>query len=127
MQPDLPLVYADPQAISEAIVNLLDNAVKYSKEQRWVGLKVWSENGKILIEVADRGIGIGERDRELVFGRFYRASGKEIEETRGVGLGLPIVRHIIEAHEGGIRVDSQLGVGSRFSLSLPAIMPLERS
>ena len=126
MQLDLPLVHADPQAISEAIANLLDNAVKYSKEQRWVGLKVWSEDGRILIEVADRGIGIGERDRELVFGRFYRASGKEIEETRGVGLGLPIVRHIIEAHGGEIRLDSQLGVGSRFTLSLPTRTLSER-
>jgi signal transduction histidine kinase len=127
IRPDLPRVHADPQAISEAVGNLLDNAVKYSRVQRWVGLKVWSEHGKILIEVADRGIGIGEGDRELVFGRFYRASGKEIEETRGVGLGLPIVRHVIEAHGGGIRLDSQLGVGSRFTLSLPATMPLEHS
>ncbi len=113
----LPPVRFDASAVSQAIVNLLDNAAKYSGDSSFVGVRLWPEDGHVIIEVEDRGIGVPLDEREKIFERFYRApndSGKG-----GYGLGLYLVRHIMAAHGGQVDLASEPGRGSRFRLMFP--------
>ena len=110
----------DGRAIQQALVNLIDNAVKHSPpgEVVIVGL----ENGvgnTLLLYVADHGPGIPAAEREKIFERFYRLGSELRRETQGAGIGLSVVKHIVEAHGGGIRVQSTVGQGSRFIIELP--------
>ncbi len=119
---DLPMVNADAAALSRAIQNLLNNAMKYSGESRWIGLSVEavkSEKGEeIQIKVADRGLGIAPSELPHVFEPFYR--GKEVvaSQIHGNGLGLSLVKHIVEAHQGRLAVVSKIGAGSVFCACL---------
>lgn len=116
----LPDVFMDEEALSEAILNLLNNAVKYTGEDKRINLRAFLQRGQVAIEVADNGIGIGTADRKRIFDKFYRADALLSRKTEGSGLGLTIVRHILDAHGGKVQVESELGVGSRFTLLLPA-------
>lgn len=119
VEPGLPDVRIDEEALSEALLNLLSNAVKYTGEDKRISLRAFLQRGQVAIEVSDNGIGIGPVDRKRIFDKFYRADALLSRKTEGSGLGLTIVRHILEAHEGKVLVESELGVGSRFTLLLP--------
>jgi signal transduction histidine kinase len=112
-----PAVRFDRAALSQAVVNLLDNAAKYSGESRDIAVRLAAVNGSVTFEVEDHGIGIPAAEQTRIFERFYRVpngSGKG-----GYGLGLFLVRHIMEAHGGRAEVDSEPGRGSRFRLVFP--------
>jgi two-component system phosphate regulon sensor histidine kinase PhoR len=116
----IPGAKMDPDAISEAIINLLDNAVKYSQENKVVFLRTGKENGYIFVEVEDKGIGIAESDQKRVFEKFFRVSTGHVHNTKGTGLGLSLVKQIVDAHKGKITLSSAPGKGSRFRIMLPA-------
>jgi signal transduction histidine kinase len=121
IDPDLPAVRVDREAIARALVNLVNNALKYSKDEKYLGVKLYRDNGSVKLEVADHGIGIARRDQTKIFEKFYRAGDPLVHNTKGSGLGLSLVRHITEAHGGEIEVESSLGTGSKFIVSLPLV------
>jgi signal transduction histidine kinase len=116
---DLPEMRIDPEAISQALINLLNNAIKYSPEEKSIRVSVRSEAGRVLVSVADRGIGIPKAEQKRIFEKFYRAESSLVHTTKGSGLGLALVQHITEAHGGRVEVTSAPGQGSTFTLSLP--------
>lgn len=116
---NLPLVKIDSEAISEAIINLIDNAVKYSNDKKEVNIKTGHTNGFVFIEVSDKGIGIKEEDQKKIFDKFYRVSTGSVHNVKGTGLGLSLVKHIVEAHNGKISVASKINEGSTFKILLP--------
>jgi signal transduction histidine kinase len=118
--PHLPLVTADPDALSQAILNLLNNAVKYSPQTKHISVRVQNQEGGVAVEITDRGIGIPLSEQKRIFEKFYRVCTGLVHETKGSGLGLALVKHIIEAHQGRVLVESAPGKGSRFTLWLPA-------
>ena len=111
----------DREAIARALVNLVNNALKYSQDEKYLGVKLYRDNGSVKLEVADRGIGIARRDQAKIFEKFYRAGDPLVHNTKGSGLGLSLVRHITEAHGGEIEVESSPGTGSKFIMSLPLV------
>jgi len=116
---DLPVVRVDREAIARAVVNLVNNALKYSDGEKFLGVKLYRDNGAVKLEVEDHGIGIARRDQSKIFEKFYRTGDPLVHNTKGSGLGLSLVQHITEAHGGEIAVESTPGKGSRFILSLP--------
>jgi len=121
IDPDLPAVRVDREAIARALVNLVNNALKYSQDEKYLGVKLYRDNGSVKLEVADHGIGISRRDQTKIFEKFYRAGDPLVHNTKGSGLGLSLVRHITEAHGGEIEVESSPGTGSKFIVSLPLV------
>ena len=115
----IPCVQADRDALEQAVLNLLDNAVKYSGKNREVRLRLYRREKAICIDVIDHGIGIADENKTLIFGRFFRVPGSENQRIPGTGLGLTIVSHIAEAHGGRVEVLSRPGEGSTFSIILP--------
>ena len=109
-------INADSDALSEAIINLLDNAVKYSKDKKNIVLATGDDNEWVFVEVKDLGIGIGKGDQKKIFEKFYRVSSVLVHNTKGTGLGLSLVKHIMDAHKGEISLTSELGKGSTFRL-----------
>jgi signal transduction histidine kinase len=109
----------DPDAVSEALLNLLDNATKYSGESRHLAVSVRASESSTAVSVEDHGVGIPKDDLPNVFDKFYRARTQQTRETPGSGLGLALVKHIVEAHGGRVEVASELGRGSRFSFVIP--------
>ena len=103
-----------------AITNLLDNAIKYSDEGGSVEIGATEDDGRVVIEVRDHGIGIPTKDLERIFERFYRVDKARSRATGGTGLGLSIVRHVAQAHGGDVSVESREGVGSTFRIAMPA-------
>jgi signal transduction histidine kinase len=116
---DLPQVFVDQESYSLCVLNLLDNAVKYSGESRQVAVRLQRENGCLRLEVEDRGIGIGRKDQSHIFEKFYRAGDPLVHNTKGSGLGLSLVKHVAQAHHGSISVESSPGQGSKFILKVP--------
>lgn len=112
------LVLGDRDQIRLAITNLVQNAIKYGRESGFVKIRTYDVDGRILIEVADNGIGIPEESLPKVFERFYRVDKGRSRDMGGSGLGLSIVRHIIENHGQTISVRSKVGEGSVFSFTL---------
>lgn len=115
----LPAVVIDHEAIAQALINLLDNAVKYSGPARQVDVKLGQHDGFITIAVRDHGIGIAQEDCEKVFEKFFRVGNSLVHDVKGSGLGLSIVKHIVEAHRGKVTVESEPGRGSTFIIHLP--------
>jgi signal transduction histidine kinase len=115
----LPPVQVDKEAISGALLNLLQNAYKYSKEDKRISLTVRARRKWVDLTVEDHGVGIAPRDRRRIFERFYRVDNLLTRKTEGSGLGLAIAKHIVEAHGGRITLKSELGKGSRFTIQLP--------
>jgi heavy metal sensor kinase len=111
---------ADRLALRQAVVNLVDNAIKYSPEKTCIGVAAGTRAGAVFIEVRDEGPGLGEEDRERVFERFYRVDRSRSRQIGGTGLGLSLVKWTAEAHEGCVEVDTEVGRGSTFRLTLPA-------
>jgi signal transduction histidine kinase len=117
--PDLPEALMDPEAVKQALANLVDNAIKYSGERRRLAVAARAEGDRVAIEVADEGIGIPAAEAERIFEKFYRIGRSETQSSRGSGVGLALVKHIAEAHGGRVSVESRPGEGSRFTLYLP--------
>ncbi|HEX5702465.1 MAG TPA: HAMP domain-containing sensor histidine kinase [Pyrinomonadaceae bacterium] len=115
----LPAVYVDREAMARALLNLVNNALKYSPEEKFLGVRLYRENGAVKLEVEDRGIGITRREQTKIFEKFYRTGDPLVHNTKGSGLGLSLVRHITNAHGGNVTVESTPGKGSKFILSLP--------
>jgi len=115
----LPEIMLDANAIDRAVANLLDNAVKYSNGDRWIGVKLNSSGDEVSITVSDHGIGIPGDELERIFERFHRVSTGLVHDVKGSGLGLTLVQHIAEAHGGSVTVTSELGKGSTFTIHLP--------
>lgn len=112
-------VVCDARQLCSAIVNLLENAVKYSDRGAPVQIEARLDAGRVAIVVSDRGIGIPTRDLERIFERFYRVDRARSRQTGGTGLGLSIVRHVVQAHGGEVSVTSTEGEGSTFTVHLP--------
>ncbi|MDT4966773.1 MAG: two-component system, OmpR family, phosphate regulon sensor histidine kinase PhoR [Acidobacteriota bacterium] len=121
IDPDLPPMRVDREAIARALVNLVNNALKYSADEKFLGVKLYKANSSVKLEVIDRGIGISRRDQSKIFEKFYRTGDPLVHDTKGSGLGLSLVRHITHAHGGEIAVESTPGKGSTFTLSLPLV------
>ena len=115
----LPMVLADREALTCAVHNLLDNAVKYSPECKTVWLEAEVTGAWLAIRVRDRGLGIAEEDQKHIFEKFYRGSGETARHVKGAGLGLSLVKHIVTAHGGSVECRSRPGEGSTFSVHLP--------
>jgi signal transduction histidine kinase len=107
----------DSAAVSEAVLNLIDNAAKYSGESRLIRVRAHGDETNVILEVEDRGIGIPESEREKIFEQFYRS--KNGQENGGFGLGLFIVKQIMNAHGGVVEVESQIGSGTMVRLIFP--------
>jgi two-component system, OmpR family, phosphate regulon sensor histidine kinase PhoR len=115
----LPLVRGDANLLHEVLQNLLDNAVQYTQPNGKIFVSAAIRERDAVVTVTDTGIGIPLADQERIFERFYRVDAARSREAGGTGLGLSIARHIVEAHGGRIRVESEVGVGSKFSFSVP--------
>ena len=116
---DLPLIYIDEEAVTQALVNLLDNAAKYSQTHREIRVHCGRRDEKVCISVQDRGIGIPAREREKIFQSFYRVEKSDVHDVKGSGLGLAVVSHVAAAHNGRVQVESKPGAGSTFTLCIP--------
>jgi signal transduction histidine kinase len=116
----LPTAIIDQDAIAQAFINLLDNAVKYSGEEKKISVAVDEKDDYITISVTDYGIGIPREERDKIFDKFYRVSTGLVHDVKGSGLGLSIVKHIVEAHNGLVTVSSRTGSGSTFTIHIPA-------
>jgi len=122
---DLPEVEVDKEALSQALINLVNNAVKYSRDEKLIRLTTSCDGERLRVRVTDRGIGIPSGEQRKIFEKFYRAENSLVHESKGSGLGLALVRHIMEAHGGSVEVESAPGKGSTFTLVLP-VQPEER-
>jgi two-component system sensor histidine kinase VicK len=117
----LPPVRADRDAIGQAISNLVDNAVQYSGDTKQINLHASVGEGHVAIAVEDFGVGIPEDEIDKVFDRFYRGGDALTRSVKGSGLGLTLVKEIVEAHGGTVQVESEVGQGSRFTITLPVM------
>jgi len=120
-QPEQPLppVSVDFDAMSLAVINLLDNSIKYSGEAKEIELQLERKDDFVQISISDHGIGISDDELEKIFEKFYRVSTGLVHDVKGSGLGLSIVKHIVEAHGGKVTVESAVGQGSTFTIHLP--------
>jgi len=116
---DLPTIRADREAIARSLLNLVNNAVKYSDNEKSLAVKLSRSNGSVNMEVIDHGIGIPRAEQDRIFEKFYRVCDPLVHNTKGSGLGLTLVRHVVDAHGGRIWVESVPGKGSKFSIELP--------
>ncbi|MBI5324359.1 MAG: HAMP domain-containing protein [Ignavibacteriae bacterium] len=125
---NLPLIKADSFKLEQLLINLIDNAIKYTNEGT-VELKIYKNEStdrtmfspKIVIEVIDTGIGIPKEHHSRIFERFYTVDKSRSKKLGGTGLGLSIVKHIVQLHNGEIKVESELGKGTRFIISIPSV------
>ncbi|MCK4284323.1 MAG: GHKL domain-containing protein [Candidatus Brocadiae bacterium] len=123
--PGLPCVMADSDALVTVLLNLLDNAYKYTGDEKRIALRAYARDGQVCLEVEDNGIGMSPRAVRKAFDRFYQADTSLSRPAGGCGLGLSIVRFIVEAHGGSVHVASEPGKGSTFTVRIPAAGPVE--
>jgi signal transduction histidine kinase len=116
---DLPSVLADYDRLEEVLVNLVENAIKYSPKGGQVEISARTTSDEVIVSVTDEGIGVAEEDRDRLFERFSRLDSRLVRQMKGTGLGLFICKSIVEAHGGRIWAEQASGGGSRFSFSLP--------
>jgi signal transduction histidine kinase len=119
IETDLPEVRLDADAMRQVLLNLLSNALKYSDTERWIAVRAFRRGDEVAVQVEDHGIGIAPRDHQRIFEDFYRVDQRLSTPRQGVGLGLTLVRRIVEAHQGRITVESAPGRGARFTIFLP--------
>ena len=121
--PSLPPVRLDHDSIAQALVNLIDNAVKYSGERKEIGVRAFAAGDELRIEVQDHGIGIAVCEQKKIFEKFYRVGSGLVHDVKGSGLGLAIVSHIVKAHHGRVEVASTPGDGTTFTIVIPTAHP----
>ena len=109
----------DANAIGQALANLVDNAIKYSRDRRAITVDAALADAGLAISVVDEGVGIPAEEQGRIFEKFYRVGRSETQGQRGSGVGLALVKHVAEAHGGRVTVESRPGAGSRFTLWLP--------
>ena len=114
-----PLLELDPDMITQAVINLMSNAMRYTPEGGWVVVSVTLDRKHVMISVSDTGIGIAKEDLSRIFGRFWRADASRAREAGGLGVGLAVTKQIIERHHGFISVESELEKGTTFTIHLP--------
>ncbi len=119
LQANLPTVEVDPEAMTEALVNVLQNAVRFTGRDKRIALRARREGHELVITVSDNGPGIARDEQTRIFERFYRVVDPANPNVPGTGLGLPMVHHIVKAHDGRIIVESDLGKGAAFHIHLP--------
>jgi signal transduction histidine kinase len=122
----VPPMKVDREAMARSLVNLVNNALKYSQDHKFIGVNLYRENGSVKLEVIDHGIGIPNREQEKIFEKFYRVGDPLVHTTKGSGLGLSLVRHIAHAHGGEVSVDSTPGQGSKFTIQLPVAVSVDQ-
>lgn len=118
--PGTPLILADEGRITQVLLNLMDNAIKFTPEDGSIKISIYKKDDFVQIDVNDTGIGIPEKDIPRIFERFYRVDKAHSRDLGGTGLGLSIVKHIVQAHKGEVWVTSTPGKGSTFSFTIPA-------
>jgi signal transduction histidine kinase len=116
---NLPPLHVDREAIARSLLNLVNNAVKYSAREKYLGVYLYRQDSSVNLEVVDHGIGIPAKEQPKIFEKFYRVGDPLVHNTKGSGLGLSLVRHIVRAHGGEVTVESAPGHGSKFIITLP--------
>ena len=119
--PDIPDTYVDPNAITMAFLNLVENSVKYSGDQKQIDVRIARDGGFLELSVRDRGIGIPVAEQQKIFDQFYRGNDAAVRRVRGSGIGLAITRRVARMHGGDVLVESEPGKGSTFPLRIPVI------
>ena len=122
---EVPPMRVDREAMARSLLNLVNNALKYSQDRKYIGVNLYRDNGSVKLEVVDQGIGIPHQEQQKIFEKFYRVGDPLVHNTKGSGLGLSLVRHIVQAHGGEVAVDSAPGQGSKFTIVLPVKTPLQ--
>jgi len=122
----LPVIPADKDSLARAVLNLLDNAVKYSGQNPRVVLRAWSGEDAVHLQVEDHGIGISKPEQKKIFEKFYRSESALGSDVKGSGIGLPLVEHVVRAHGGKIVLESEPGKGTRLTIRLPVRRPEEK-
>ncbi len=117
---EVPLVSGDPGALTDVLVNLLTNALKYGGRPAKIAISLHSDAGKVRVSVSDNGAGIQATEHKRIFQKFYRVDDRLSREREGSGLGLAIVKHVVEAHQGRVELTSAPGEGSTFTVVLDA-------
>jgi len=122
---DLPeepvLISIDKDAISQLFINLISNAIKFSEDVKEISIILKKQKNELKIKVEDKGIGIPEEDLPYIFDKFYRVKNEKTKGKIGAGIGLSLVKHIVEAHGGKIKVKSKEGKGTAFIINLPIL------
>jgi len=127
VQPDLPKAMMDTDRVSQVVVNLLSNALRYTSEGDAIKVNIATEKGNgrpnqyLLVYVSDTGQGISEEDLLHIFDRYYQGSQAKRKRSGGSGIGLTVVKELVEAHKGKVWVESAPGKGSTFFFTLPAV------
>jgi signal transduction histidine kinase len=116
---DIPPVNVDREAIARSLLNLVNNALKYCKDQKFIGVSLYRSDNCVKLEVRDHGIGVPPDEQEKIFEKFYRCGDPLVHNIKGSGLGLSLVRHIVRAHGGDVQVESVPEKGSKFTIALP--------
>jgi len=119
IEKEIPSLFIDKDALSQALNNLLDNAAKFSAVGNEITVSVRKEGENVIINIKDKGIGIPQDEMDKIFDKFYQGQNAVKQSVKGTGLGLTLVKHIVEAHQGRISVKSKVGQGSTFSLIFP--------
>ncbi len=123
IESDLPVIWVDREAVGQVITNLLSNAAKYGKDGAWIGVRASVSHSGLELAVSDRGIGINKEDLRQVFEPFFRSEDPNVRKNKGTGIGLNIVRYIVEEHGGTIAATSEPGQGTTFTVTFPLEPP----
>jgi signal transduction histidine kinase len=116
---EMPKISVDKEAVSRALLNLLDNALKYSGENPKVIIRAWSDEKNVFLEVQDNGRGINKEEQRKVFEKFYRTDDVYESKVKGSGIGLNLVAHIVKGHGGEVALESDVGKGTKVTIKLP--------
>src|SRR5260370_19510576 len=122
---EIPPVNVDREAIARSLLNLVNNALKYSKDDKYIGVSLYRSSGSVNLEVRDHGIGIPAHKQEKIFEKFYRCGDPLLHHVKGSGLRLSLVRHVARAHGGDVSVESHPQKGSKFTIALPLTFPAQ--
>lgn len=122
IEQELPMVMVDADSFNTIISNIIDNAVKYSNDNKFIDIHLYVKNNKVVLQVKDRGIGMKKKEISQIFNKFYRAEDPLTAETKGHGLGLSIVKNLVELNGGSVEVSSEPGKGSTFSIKFPTLI-----